>query len=173
MADAKCPYCKELIEYIKFSANYTEQGNCRGTVAFDGSDEESDDSDSNGYETEDHDYRCPLCNHDITWQQMENLEAIQNDEDLPNNLEEGFEYYRETDGEPQEGGEPEKEVEAVGEDGISVAPFTRYPNVEIQAYKCSKCGADTPVEVIGITKIDVICRCGKELNEENSIIIKY
>jgi len=171
MAEVKCPKCKKEIGSVNFYCDYTEYGSAYGKADFNG-DEETDGNDSSGYDTDNTKYECPECHKDLEYEDLENMEAIEDDVELPHPDQEGYEYYTGKDKEKI------KVTEATTEQGIVIEQNEGH---EVFVYKCPNCKTETPTEIIKKSYIsdeettyeDAICICGKELTKENSKIINY
>ena len=74
MKKCKCPYCDETIEELKFESSVTQRGYEWGTCDLDGDNMSWDDSEFNDSETNETNYKCPLCDIDISLSQLKILE---------------------------------------------------------------------------------------------------
>lgn len=88
-----CPECGEQSDQVRYSCTYTETGKEWGNyAAYNGHD--TQDSESRDYDTCDHDYSCPKCDH-----------VLRNDPDgyfYEEDSEEMYEAIREAKGEDEE-----------------------------------------------------------------------
>ncbi len=73
-----CPHCSEEIDDLSFACNYTEWGREYGSADFDFDAISWDDRESSDGDSENYEYSCPKCEHEIT---KEEVDAIDENEE--------------------------------------------------------------------------------------------
>ena len=94
MAITRCPKCKEEIDHLDYTAQYTTWGSENGTISFCG-DMDMHDQHESSYENDDISYICPKCNYKLDCEDLENLDAIESDCPLPYPDRVGYDYCEE------------------------------------------------------------------------------
>lgn len=85
MPNKICPHCNEVIQELRYRANYSETvfGTSYGRVDFDLEDynnSDCDQNDSQDWEESDYEYYCPNCDEEL------DPEELQDEDELPNDV---------------------------------------------------------------------------------------